>query len=683
MKRSILLVPALIALIIGMAVPPATAQQSRPNPPHDARPALDRIKRERGPIDVQLDPETSAPAYLHGALVADAGRDPLAATRAFFARYGDAWGVSQPEQTLRLLARDADRLGYLSLRFEQQVAGYPVLDTDLRVHISREGVLETINGRLQPNVQLLALRPQISRAAAVARTQQLVGGTLQGEPRLGLARIDGADHLAWEIWRLDTQRPARWRLRLDALDGALLEQIDVLAFARDRRTYDAGQMTFLPGELARSENTPPVADEVVNAAHDHAKTVYDYFYAMFGRDSIDGAGMPITSTVHFAEGYNNAFWDGTQIVYGDGDAAMFAPLAHSLDVVAHELAHGVTERTARLYYSQQPGALNESFSDIFGILIDPANWEIGETVYTPEIPGDALRSAADPTRYGDPSLWGEYLYASASNDSGAIHSNSGVLNHIAYEIATTIGRAKTAQVFYRTLAQKLTANSDFLVTRTMTIQACIELIGTAGITPRDCEDVRMAFIRSGVGLSSAVTPPADAPHKVIFPLVLQGNSGLASRLPLPELPRCGTELVRNGTFEAGHSAWPTDAPNPAVVAGNSMGEGSRSGRLTIGYQLLQWVRLPPGAQTATFRFHLYRAGPNAPAEQETFYVLTETSDGETRDELVTLTGGDPVNEWLSFTETLDVRNVRDLRLVFQNRYGFQHIDNVSLIAECG
>ncbi|MBV9790913.1 MAG: peptidase M4 family protein [Chloroflexi bacterium] len=683
MKRSLLIVLGLIVMTIGLSVLPANAQPPRQAVPHDARPALDRLRREHGAIDMLLNPELNTPAYLTGELARGADRDPLAATLAFFSRYGDAWGIGDPQQALRLIAREADALGYTSLRFEQQIAGYPVLDSDLRVHIDREGVLQTINGRLLPNTALPALRPRITRDAAITRARQQIGGQLQAEPRLGLLRLNDRDHLAWELWLLDLQQPARWGVRLDALDGTLLDRIDVLASARDRRTFDAAQMTFVPGTLARSEQTPPVEDDVVNAAHDHAGTVYDYFYSSFGRDSIDGAGMPITSTVHFAEGYNNALWVNDQMIYGDGDAAMFAPLAYALDVVAHELTHGITERTARLYYSLEPGALNESFSDIFGMLIDSANWDIGEVIYTPDIPGDTLRSAVDPTRYGDPAVWGEYLRTLVSNDNGAIHSNSGILNHTAYEIGSTIGRAKTAQIFYRTLTQKLTADSNFVVTRNLTIQSCQELIGTAGITPRDCEDVRAAFIRSGIGQSSAAAQPSTAKYRVRLPMVIQRSTGLSSRLPLPELPRCGTELVRNGNFEQGHVAWPTDSPNLVVVGGPSMTDGTQSARLTIGYQVLQWLRLPPGATTATFRFSLYRAGPEAPEDQETFYVYTETADGTTRDELLTLTAAEPINEWLSYTKTLDVRDIRDIRLIFRNRYGFQHIDNVSLIAECG
>ncbi|HEY0606946.1 MAG TPA: M4 family metallopeptidase [Herpetosiphonaceae bacterium] len=683
MKRSLLVLLGLIVTTIGLSVPAANAQPPRQVTPHDARPALDRLRREHGAIDVLLDAESSTPAYLDGMLALGADRDPLAATLDFFSRYGDAWGIGDPRQMLRLTARNTDPLGYTGLRFEQQIAGYPVLDTDLRVHIDREGVLQTVNGRLLPNVQLPALRPNLTHDQAIARARQQVGGQLQGTPRLGLLRINDRDHLAWELWLLDLNQPARWRVRLDALDGTILDRIDVLAEARDRRTYDAAQMTFVPGTLVRSEDTPPVEDDVVNAAHDHAGTVYDYFYRSFGRDSIDGAGMPITSTVHFAEGYNNAIWVNDQMIYGDGDAAMFAPLAYALDVVGHELTHGITERTAQLYYSQEPGALNESFSDIFGMLIDSANWHIGETVYTPDVPGDSLRTAVDPTVNGDPAVWGEYLRTAVSNDNGAIHSNSGILNHTAYEIGSTIGRAKTAQIFYRALTQKLTADSNFVVTRNLTIQSCQELIGTAEITPRDCEDVRAAFIRSGIGQSSAAAQPRSARYRVRLPLMIQRSTGLSSRLTVPELPRCGTELVRNGDFEQGHVAWPTDSPNPAVVGGNSMTDGSQSVRLTIGYQVLQWLRLPPGATTATFRFSLYRAGPVAPEDQETFYVYTETADGETRDELVTLTAADPINQWLSYTKTLDVRNIRDIRLIFQNRYGFQHVDNVSLIAQCG
>jgi Zn-dependent metalloprotease len=142
----------------------------------------------------------------------------------------------------------------------------------------------------------------------------------------------------------------------------------------ERRTvYDAhhnGQ-SQLPGTKARGEGDPPSTDEAVNEAYDGADLVYDFYEQIFDRDSIDGQGMEIISSVHFGVGYDNAFWNGSQMVYGDGSGSIFVQggLTRAIDVIGHELTHGVTEFTAGLEYHTQPGALNESFSDVFGSLI--------------------------------------------------------------------------------------------------------------------------------------------------------------------------------------------------------------------------------------------------------------------------------------------------------------------------
>ena len=678
MKRY-LRAPLSLAIVLLLLAQPRTLAQ--PSAPADPRAVVQQLERERGDLDVRTDPATGAPVYLHGQLADSAQRDPQAAAYDFFRRYGVAWGIGAPEQSLRLVSQQRDALGYTSLRFEQRAAGFVVFDTDLRVQIDPDGALSTINGQLQPDLQPPALRPQLDQAAAQRRAlQRHPGSVVQRPAQLGIVRTAPAqDRLAWELWLSDSRQPARWQIRIDALDGALISERNTLDFARDRRTFDSQGSTVLPGTLVRQEQQPLVADAVVNAVHDNTGRVYDYYHTTFGRDSLDGNGMPIVSTVHYGQQINNAYWDGDQMIYGDGDGERFAPLGGALDVVAHELTHGVTDYTAGLSYQGESGALNESFSDIFAMLIDDANWEIAETVYTPAIPGDALRSAADPTRYADPSVWGEFLRTNL--DNGGIHSNSGIYNKIAYEIGVTIGRPKTAAIFYRTLTAKLTALSDLVVARNLTIQACDELIGSRGITDHDCADVRMAFTRSGLGLPSHITRLTPLANQTFLPIALERDSGLASRLAPPPIPDCGGELVRNGGFEDGLSGWASDDSDQLTTAGNPVVSGSGSAKLSATYQLLDYVRLPADAQTATVRFNLRRADTVDPAQQ-TLEVRAESNDGATLATLATLTGAQPSNTWLSYSATLDVSGLPDLRLVFRDRYGAHYIDDVSIVAAC-
>lgn len=682
--KQILFLTLGLSIALSILLQPQTLAQTAPRT--DTRAALEQLRGERGDLAVRFSPQTGTPAYVQGQLARGARRNPRASAVAFFRRHGAVWGVGAPDQMLRLVSERRDELGYTSLRFEQRAAGFPVFDTDLRVQIDPDGVLSTINGQLLPDIALPALRPRLDLTAARQRAIELYPDSTsaaQRAPRLGIVRTASTDRLAWEVWLLDLQRGARWQIRIDALDGALISAQNVLGLARERYTFDGQQGAQLPGALVRSEGQLPVADGIVNELHDNVGRVYDYYHGMFGRDSFDDQGAPLIATAHYRtqNGANNAFWTGSQTAFGDGDGVRFGPLGGALDIVAHELTHGVIESTAGLSYQGQPGALNESFSDIFGMLIDDANWEIAETVYTPGVPGDALRSAADPTRYGDPGVWGEYLRVSSSFDNGGIHSNSGIFNKIAYEIGTTLGRQKTAHIFYRTLTQKLTSFSDFIVARDLTIQACDELVGSEGITDQDCADVRMAFTRAGLDLESRITRPARLANQTFLPVALERDSGRSSRLAPHPTPGCGAELIRNPGFEDGLVGWVSDEGSEIIGPDNLPHSGSRSARLSATYQLLQYVRLPADAQRATVQFNLRRVTPVEP-EQQTFEVRAETTDGQVITTLTTLSGAQPSDTWLNYNATLDITNLRDLRLVFRDRYGQHYIDDVSIVAPC-
>lgn len=221
--------------------------------------------------------------------------------------------------------------------------------------------------------------------------------------------------------------------------------------AKRRSIYDAGNGTTLPGRLVRSEGSAKSRDRAVNEAYDGAGITYDLFLKEYDRNSIDGRGMRLDSTVHYQRNYDNAFWNGQQMVYGDGDGQLFNRFTIALDVIGHELTHGVTEYEAGLEYQDQPGALNESFSDVFGSLVKQykrkqnvkkADWLIGKGLLAAGVKGKALRSMKEPgTAYDDPTLGKDPQpghmkdYLRMEDDNGGVHINSGIPNRAFYETA--------------------------------------------------------------------------------------------------------------------------------------------------------------------------------------------------------------------------------------------------------
>jgi Zn-dependent metalloprotease len=228
-----------------------------------------------------------------------------------------------------------------------------------------------------------------------------------------------------------------------------------------RRTiFDCANGTNLRSStLARSEDGPASSDDTVNHAFDGLGTTRKFYKEVLERDSLDDNGMRLNGYVHYDSGYNNAFWDGSEMIFGDGDGVLFSDLSAAIDVVAHELTHGVTEFSAALEYHNQPGALNESISDVFGSLVkqwvngqtaDQADWLIGDTVFTPNIPGDALRSMKEPGKaYNNPLIGRDpqpdnmskfvHLPDTPDGDNGGVHINSGIPNKAFYLTATNIG----------------------------------------------------------------------------------------------------------------------------------------------------------------------------------------------------------------------------------------------------
>lgn len=244
---------------------------------------------------------------------------------------------------------------------------------------------------------------------------------------------------------------------------------DAAEAAPKREVYDGGRGARLPGTLLRSEGEDPVDDEAANAAYEGAGIVFELYSREYRRDSLDGQGMPLVSTVHHRRSYNNAYWNGHQMAYGDGDGVLFAKMTE-LSVIGHELSHGVVQHSGGLIYRDQSGALNESFADVFGSLTlqyhkkekaAEASWLVGEGILGPEIAGDALRSMKAPGEaYNDamlgvdPQPYHMDLYVSTTSDNGGVHINSGIPNHAFYLLAQYLGGfawERAGQIWYDTM----------------------------------------------------------------------------------------------------------------------------------------------------------------------------------------------------------------------------------------
>ncbi|MFC5679303.1 M4 family metallopeptidase [Aeromicrobium endophyticum] len=254
------------------------------------------------------------------------------------------------------------------------------------------------------------------------------------------------------------QRSLRSDLRpRPAGPGVLAERVPapVPPSGPDRTISDAAGAETLPGDVVRREGDDSTGDVAADEAYDGLGATYALFADVFGRASIDGAGLPLRATVHYGRQYDNAFWDGTQMVFGDGDGQVFGRFTASLSVIGHELSHGVTQYTADLVYAGQSGALNESVSDVFGALVEQysrgqsaaeASWLIGEGLFTDQVEGRALRSMSAPgTAYDDdvlgkdpqPATMADYV--DTTDDNGGVHLNSGIPNRAFHLVATALG----------------------------------------------------------------------------------------------------------------------------------------------------------------------------------------------------------------------------------------------------
>lgn len=243
----------------------------------------------------------------------------------------------------------------------------------------------------------------------------------------------------------------------------------------DRYVYDSLNQYSQRVKLLRKEADDAIDDEIANGVYEKSGFVRDYFKNTLDLNSMNDKGMDIISNIRYGKDYNNAFWDGDEMTYGEGDAIQFKDFTSAIDVIAHELMHGVTQFLANLEYRSQPGALNEHFSDVFGIIVkqkfykescETVNWLIGDELVTEKFPGKAIRSIKEPGTANDFDIQPAHMddYFTGSADNQGVHINSGIPNKAFYLTAIEIGIDDCALIWFETLKVLWrTANfNDFL-----------------------------------------------------------------------------------------------------------------------------------------------------------------------------------------------------------------------------
>ena len=605
-------------------------------------------------VRVEFD-RNGVPAYLMGRLSERAGANAVLAADKALRTHGRAFRTTPNDSFVFSGRQEKDALGQEHVRMQQVFKGLEVVGGELIVHMDAKSVIG-MNGRFVPDLNV-PTRATVSADVASNSAKQFVandGGKSPLVESIGKAVVfvDDEDRASLampvQVSYYGPDGPQIDDIYVDATNGAVVGIRPRVMRAKFRKIYNGNQScntSTLPGTFMFQEGGSS-SDTTAVAAYNGTGTTYDFYKAIFNRDSYDNAGATLTSTVHFQfQGSfsctkNNAAWFDSlrQMAYGDGDGSSFSPLARSLDVTAHELTHAVTSRTANLAYQNQSGALNEGTSDILGesteCWFSGCDWKIGEDVYTPGTAGDALRYMYDPAADGSSAdYYPTRNYASgctpsSSNDYCGVHSNSGIAN-LAYYLMSQGGthpRGKTSvnvtgitvtkaqQIWYRALSVYMTSSTTFSGARTATANAAADLYG--GTCTATWQSVQKAWDAVGVpGTWSC------------------GGGGTTS------------QLLGNAGFENGSSS-PAPWVASAGVIDSSTGQPAHSGSWKAwmdGYgtthtdTLYQQVTIPSTATSATLTFwlHIDTAETTTTTAYDTLKVQIRNSAGTVLSTLAT------------------------------------------------
>jgi len=476
--------------------------------------------------------QNNAPDFVKGTLSGKLTKDIKGAQK-FFNDNKAKFGIDVAENEISQLASSTDNLGFTHIKTQQMVDGIPVFGNEYIVHFNKVGQVYATNGTFEAKAKKAKFdktRFMSAEKAILIAESKFNFEALEMTPtaKLYLLAVNN-EYVPVYAVRVNFlyPTPADWHVFVNAVTGDIVKQyntisgiaatatgttligevktlnVDKVTTTVKRTTttqyrlidntrpasittYTAKNLTTLPGSVFYG-TTASITDKAAVSAHVYAGNVYDFYKAKFARNGINNANMAMKSTVHYKSSYNNAFWNGSQMVYGDGDGTTFTSLSGALDVVGHEMTHGVNSYSANLAYENQSGALSESISDTFGALIEytyqPArfDWLVGEDIYTPAKAGDGLRNMADPAAEGDPAHMSQFkvLPNTEAGDWGGVHSNCGIPNKAMYLTATNanIGMDKMAQLCYRALTVYYTSTTNFSQARAAFVQSATDLYG--------------------------------------------------------------------------------------------------------------------------------------------------------------------------------------------------------------
>ncbi|MGV2876027.1 M4 family metallopeptidase [Macrococcus capreoli] len=432
---------------------------------------------------------------------------------------------------------EKDDKGFTHYTLKAQNNGKKTLNKEIKIHVNDKNEVVHVNGELDlkevkpTNTQKISKDEAINLAFKAAGVEQSKVKNIDNRDVVKKADVvinADKNKLVYDVQLIYvTPQSANWHIQIDAETGDVIKKQNMLFDAattgygygidnkfKPLNIFQEGTAFYLADtthtgnietyDANNSQNVKLVQDtdkyfttdrqKAAVDAHYYADIVYDYYKNVHHRDSYDGKGAPLYSVVHYGYNYNNAQWNGEAMLYGDGDGRTFTSLSGANDIIAHELTHAVTEHTAGLIYEHQPGAVNESMSDVFGYFVDP-DFLMGEDVYTPGKPGDALRSFENPELYDQPSHMDDYQFLPNTEDGdfGGVHINSGIPNKAFYNTVTKIGKSKSEQIYYRALTYYLTSTSNFKDTKEALIQSAQDLYGQA-----EADTIKAAWDAVGV-----------------------------------------------------------------------------------------------------------------------------------------------------------------------------------------
>ena len=460
----------------------------------------------------------------------------------------------------KILNKYADEQGLSTVRVQQYYGNYPIFGSDQIVNIDTEGVVRShigekieLEGKLDKKINFDLTKKEVLDIAFkdLGFKPTLVN---KADPQIVVFMSDDQATYAYMFELVfDSPKPSRWFYFINADNGEIVNKYntissaapttfnpantaigsgtDVLGVARSVTanrhtdgkyyladmtrgkgivTYNANYSTRLPGSVwSDADNKYNLStDRTAVSSQANLAIVYDYFKTKFNRNSYNNLGAQIKSSVHVGRSYNNAYWNGSQFAFGDGDGKTFIPLSGALDVVAHEFTHAVTSSTANLVYQNESGAVNEAMSDILGTAVEfyannSPDWLCGEDIAGPSLGNPALRSLEDPAAYGDPDHYSK-IYV-GSEDNGGVHINSSVINKAAYLIGnggthfdvTVEGQGVEAmeKIFYRALTTYMTSSTNFSRAKLACTQAATDLYGAGSPQVQAVED---AFTACGI-----------------------------------------------------------------------------------------------------------------------------------------------------------------------------------------